>query len=216
MDQNTHCEVCTLRELRVVSKPMILHLYLPALLFLLILKIISWKTGIYMPFFTRDPLALTEAPPYYGLLSNIGVILWSSSVSLCLLARYLFIRKDPEFSRFMLASAGLTLLLLTDDLFQLHELVYPQLLGIPEIAIYIIYGILTLAYLTRFRLFIIRTPGVILILGGALFAASIGIDVFFESIPFQAELEDGAKFLGILSWTYAFAAFAFLKLRPAM
>lgn len=214
MSTNSQCEVCTLNELRALAKPMALYLYFPAVVFLLLLKFISWKTNIHMPYFTRDPLALTNAPIYYGLLSNIGVILWSSSVSLCLLGRYLFTKKDPEFSRFMLASGCLTLLLLTDDLFQLHEEVYPAYLGLPELAVYLCYGVLTLSYVIRFRAFMLQTPGVILVIGGSLFAGSVGVDVLFESIRFQAELEDGCKFLGILSWTYAYAAFVYLKLRP--
>ena len=97
---------------------------------------------------TRDPLAVTDSPPYVGFLSNMGIIIWNITVGITLItSMVLFVKSDSRF-RFFLYSCLFTFLLMVDDLFMLHESFYTRLY-LPEKTLYGIYGLITMSFILK-------------------------------------------------------------------
>lgn len=154
----------------------------------------------------RDPLAIFEANWLTGIVSNVGILVWSVGAMACLFCYFALSRKGYSHVavRFSLWSGLLTSLLLLDDFFMLHEQVLPAL-GIPEKVVYLSYILLFFLYLRRFWGFITHQKSLELILALLFFATSI----FFDIVPMPwkavaAILEDSFKFLGIVSWSVFF------------
>jgi hypothetical protein len=101
------------------------------------------------------------------------------------------------------------MVLLLDDLFLLHDVILPEDLNISENYLYVVYGILSLVFIFYFRDDILQTPYLLLFAAVVFFGFSIGVDtiVKFLNLKHGFILEDGSKFLGIISWgtyfTYA-------------
>jgi hypothetical protein len=185
------------------SKSIFYWLYLPAGLLLLFISIVSHSLDIPFSFFSRDPLAIAEIHPFNGFLSNIGAILWSFSLSVCLFS-YAMVKssKNARVSPgFILFGGVLSLLMLSDDLFMLHERIYPDLFGISEKITFSIYGLLFLIYTIKFRQKILASEYHFLLLTGFFLALSILFDLLQDSQnKWHFLFEDGAKLLGIVSW----------------
>lgn len=190
--------------------PTMCAIYIPAFLLLISLQIIRWRTNIPVGYFTRDPAALMKVPFYIGFLSHIGALLWCSSSAICIFT-YALLRKKSKNKlkmRFFLYSGLISLVFLLDDLFLLHEEIAPKYLHIRERFVFIIYAILIVIYLTKFISIINKTRFVLLGSAFAFFGLSIIFDIiqgyFNIYMPGQYLIEDGAKFLGILSWVTYF------------
>jgi hypothetical protein len=158
--------------------------------------------------FTRDPTAVLEGPAYIGFVSSIGAVVWAVGATACLLAVLLL---EGRTRSAFLWGGLLTAALLADDLFLLHETYYPQV-GVPEKAVPLLYAVAIVAYAVVFRDFL-RRHGLLLIpAAAALFAVSGLLDFTLdEEAPFL--VEDGAKLLGIVTWTFFFTAAAVRELR---
>jgi hypothetical protein len=139
-------------------------------------------------------------PVYTGFLSNMGMLFWSSTVAVCFFTATFVARRAATrpTGRFLYASGLLTLFLLMDDLFQLHERVFPLSLGIPEPIVFLGYLSVTFVYLVRFRGVILESDYLLLGLALGFFGLSVAVDVFTEGELYL--WEDGAKFVGIVTW----------------
>ena len=96
---------------------------------------ISLQNKVPTAVLTRDSNAVAELPFYVGAVSNIGVIFWSATASICL---FVFFSTDnsvvyKRLRSYVLFSGLLTLMFLLDDLFQLHEEFFPDYLFIPKL-----------------------------------------------------------------------------------
>lgn len=155
----------------------------------------------------KDPLSAADrvvdcCSLYLGFMSTLGVLLWTSTAAVCLFAAYFLYltRAQKDVVLFAIAGGLLSAWLGFDDQFQVHERVAPRF-GIPEIASYILYGLLVVAYFVRFSREVLRADIVLLILAGVFFSTSIVLDVLLEDgAPVVLSLEDGAKFIGIAAW----------------
>lgn len=158
---------------------------------------------------SRDPNAISDSNFYYGAISNLGVLFWSFSTAICLFT-YSILKgnkcqiasKTNKDRNFLLWGGAISLMLLLDDVFLLHEIVFRVLFGLNEKTTFGIYGLFLLAYLVKYKELIrLRTPYLHLLLTFVLFALSL----FFDFLPRFTEkwhhvFEDGPKFLGIVSW----------------
>jgi len=191
--------------------PFAIFAYVLAILVLLLLIFIWFMYKIPMSDLTRDPVQLLNGRPYTGMLSNLGIIIWSATAGICLFvmilgAPYHELKRERQF--FLLAFL-LTLVLLLDDLFLMHDVILPEDLNISENFLYAVYGILSLVFIIFFRNDILQTPYLLLMAAVLFFGFSISIDtiVKYLNLPHGFFLEDGSKFLGIISWgtyfTYA-------------
>jgi hypothetical protein len=164
-------------------------------------------------------VAIMEAPVYVGLLSNIGILFWCASATICIFS-FAVLQKnldDREVLLFLLFSGLMTVVLLLDDLFLYHEEVFPEYLHIPQKAVLAGYGIMIFLYLIRFRKTIIQTEFLVLLFSFGFFGLSIIIDWIPQStIPEHHLFEDGSKLLGILSWFAYFTRVCVKQVRCAI
>lgn len=182
-----------------------LLLYFLTLLFLLALAIASKKLNIPVAIFIRDPAATGEIHPLSGIASHLGVLLLIAAGAICLFSRGILRSSTQRFATFLLCSGLMSIMLALDDLFMLHESIYPGLFGISEKLILLIYGILLLSGIVKFRTTILRTEYPILLVACGCFGLSFIVDGFQESIEvvlgqWRILLEDGFKLLGIVGW----------------
>ena len=171
---------------------------------LLILVILTIQQEVPIEFLMRDPLAVSGSPYYYGLVSNLGIIVWCGSSAICLFCCLLVLRRSgwSEDVKFLLAAGVFTTLLMMDDLFMLHEVFYQYKFGIPEKVIMAIYGILAAFYILRFIKYWRTLAPLTFLTALALLSISVGTDIMFdadESVALRLT-EDGCKFLGICQW----------------
>lgn len=159
--------------------------------------------------FTRDPLAITGGHPFLGIISNIGAILWSSSAAFCLLSFSILREKQKSADTIGFIGFGgiISLVLLIDDFFMIHERIFPKYFGIHEKLLFILYGLLIILYFAHYIRIILTTEFLYLIFVFLFFGISLAVDSISESIiPMHHLFEDGAKFIGIVSWvSYQFS-----------
>ena len=156
---------------------------------------------------TRDVTAIAHINPLSGMLSNLGIILWCLSASVCFFAATLLRQSQPrECFWFIFSAALLTTYLLFDDLFQFHETLADHYLGLNEKVIYVALGTAATAHLVRFRRIILRTRFDVLLLAFGFLAVSVVMDEITEVIPLRLGdweyfFEDGTKWIGIACWS---------------
>ncbi len=185
--------------------------YLPAVLFLVVLTLFSRAVNIPVEVLTRDMATIGEIHPLFGLLSNLGILLWCAAATVCVLGAAVLSRAGGgERVAFLVSSALLTMVLMLDDFFLIHDALIEEYVGLPQRVMVALYGLATLAYLFRFRRLILSTN--FTFLGAALvfFAISVVVDDLLDAgnlaqagwIDFA---EDSAKFLGLVGWCAYFA-----------
>lgn len=161
--------------------------------------------------FAHDPTTTLSGPAYIGFLSNVGAVLWSATLAACVISALVLPR--PARVPFLWGGA-ITFVLLADDLFLLHEAYFPHV-GLSQARTSLLYGVSTLAFLVIYRRFVQEHGLILFPLALALFALSSGIDLSLEEhAPFV--IEDGAKFLGIVTWCLFFANASTRELRSAI
>lgn len=201
-------------------------IFLPTLAFLALVSTIAKRNDISFGYLSRDAIQTLWHEPnaevsfYIGFLSNFGIIFW------CFTAAILFISskiskdlgKPKAQSRFLFFSGLLTLFMLIDDLFLLHDVIIPYYLYISEKFFYLFYGSSVLALLYLFRATILQTDYLLFLLAFAFMAGSVITDVLITlgiEISDTYLFEDGLKFMGIISWFVYFTKTSYAIIRPA-
>jgi hypothetical protein len=193
-------------------------LVLPILL-LVVLAAAGLAGGIRISNLTRDPATITGDPFYLGLVSSLGLMLWAGSAAICWFSR-LLLKANPktEHVRFFFhCSALLTVVLLFDDAFLFHELVFPRYLLIPEKVVMAVYLLLFASYLFYFRRLILTTDYLLLLAALTGFGLSLVLDRILPLGDWSTFMEDNFKFIGISFWLVYFTttARALLRLYPS-
>ncbi|RPJ24783.1 MAG: hypothetical protein EHM33_16695 [Chloroflexi bacterium] len=203
--------------------------YLWKVLFFLYLPIAFLFTGVgilsrvvddvSLGFFLRDIVATGKLPFFAGFVSQIGGLLWSGSLSICLFALIIMQRRSSDFAgskRFFLQGGIVTGTLLFDDIFLFHEEIAPSYLHIGEKVVIAAYLIMGMVFVFSNWKEILSSEYLILTLALAMFGASILMDTlpvddllvgyFWEQL--ELFLEDGFKFAGIATWLIYFVRHA--------
>ncbi|ADE55858.1 hypothetical protein [Coraliomargarita akajimensis] len=193
----------SLRQQLHTTRKRLIALLLIGSLPIIALAYAIYGLGIPSGDLTRDPNVLAELPAYTGIASQLGLFLWAASLAIVFLTSFELERRSGNMGRraFLLASAALTLLLLVDDAFLLHEEMLPGL-GVPERATYLGYLSVVGLYLMVFIRSILQSEYLILLLSLGFFGLSVGIDVFVFGTSLVFFLEDSTKLLGICCWFY--------------
>jgi hypothetical protein len=155
----------------------LLLVYVPPTIFLLIL---TMQRDVPAHDLMADTASITNVPTYIGLVSNLGILVWGATVTICVFTMALLGRQSSWFS-FFAGSAGLTLLLLLDDQFMIHDRVLPHN-NIPEVVYIAFYGLVCLAYTVAFWRFFRQTDYVLLLIAVALLGFSVAVDVAGDRI----------------------------------
>lgn len=177
---------------------------------------------------TVDPAALAGVPPYTGLLSNTGVMLWFSTASVLL-----FLSLTCSGLRRLLILPGLLSLLLgLDDGLMLHEELLPLWLRIDDRVVqpglYVLYAALLGMTMRALRPWLREPEFVILLAAVFCLGASASVDMVKESHllsernPLMLDegyamwLEDGLKLLGIVAWWGYWSGFCSRRLKQVI
>ena len=185
-------------------------------LLLMALILVHCMTGIPFVQFTADPPATFNYNSFFGYISNIGILFWCATASVCFLsAAILNVRRDQrEMVKFLVCFGALTTVLMFDDLFMFHESIAPWYLHVSEKAVLIVYGLYALVSFSHFRKIVLTNDIHFLVLAACAFGSSVLIDQISEVYYFPGEylFEDGAKFIGIASWLAYFVDLSFHKI----
>ncbi len=205
---------------------LLLLIYVPILLTFVVLRIIShFSERMTLSYLTRDVAAIADLPFYAGLVSQLGALVWAASLAICIFTLIVLRKQTPNFTasrRWLAHAAILTAILLFDDVFQFHEEIGEDYLGLSEKVI--VLGYVGLAIIILFANFseIINTEYLILGLALFLFGMSVFLDGahldrfgdigrFFND-QLETFAEDGLKFAGIATWMVYFARYGYQKL----
>lgn len=179
------------------------------LLILVAIWLVSKTFGIDAGKFTMDVSTLIGGVhPLYGIVSTLGLFLWSATAALCL---FIFVALKDQLEidqrRFLLWSAILTLYLLFDDAFLLHEFLVPYHLNVDQKFVIALNIVLMLLYLGIFYKVILKTEYLFLLLSAVYLGLSVALDYISDyfHVYINVFIEDGLKFLGIASWFIYFA-----------
>jgi hypothetical protein len=164
--------------------------------------------GISFTDLSRDAAATLDGPWYTGALSNSAIALLLVGAGIALFAAALLPDGEPRSRKGLLVALALVVIVVAaDDLFMLHEAVFP-LVGIGSVMSFAIYGIALFAVLWTWRRVIVgSTDWIFLALSALALGFSVAIDVVREerlfTLPFSGELiEDPAKILGMVFMAY--------------
>lgn len=189
-----------------------IQIWLPIIILLAVTKLLSIATNIPLRQFMLDPTEVLRVPFYTGIWSNLGVLLWTATASICLfISMFLPQFVSKAWRDFFHISGLLTIILLLDDLLRLHDEILPVYFGIKGDFLGIIFVFLIVLYLFRFRTLVFQYPYTFLVAALFLFAVSVAIDIappVLKNLFSVADLllfEDGAKLLGIATWLAYFA-----------
>lgn len=179
----------------------LLAILAPSLVLMLGLVAISAIADIPSGTLTRDPVATLGGACYVGCLSNLGILAWASATAVCFFSSSLLYGSPT--ARFLFTTGAFTLFLLLDDLFLFHEQVFPKTLHVPETLVLLAYIGVALLYGLACRRFLCQGSKLILAAACIFFATSLGLDAIGDDwlAGNHYWLEDGAKFLGIVTWT---------------
>jgi hypothetical protein len=205
----------TVREQLKNLTPILVIIFAASLVVLSAIILVGLDYHIQLNHFTKDPTQIMNAPFYLGLFSDIGILLWCGSSMTCFFA-FALLQKSNEtkpLRTFLLFSGLVTMLLMIDDLFLLHEEVFPKYIGIPEKGVFIIYSNILLLYAILFRETILKTEYLLLGMGFFL----IGVSTFVKRIPMPIPedtfLEDVVKLFGIICWFTYFLRLGYIELK---
>lgn len=204
---------------------LLLKIFLPTVVFLALVFTIGKINNITFGYFSRDAIQTLWHEPnaevefYIGFLSNIGIMFWCFTASILMISSKI-IRdqgRPRNLYQFLFFSGLLTLFMLVDDLFLLHDVIIPYYLEISEKFFYLFYGSSVLAIMYLFRTEILKSDYILLLLAFAFMASSVITDVLLTlglAISDIYLFEDGFKFMGIISWFVYFTRTAYLNIRP--
>ena len=200
----------------------LLFVYVSILSFFVVLDMISRASDrITLSYFTRDITSIGHLPFFAGLVSQLGGLFWAATLAVCIFTLSILKKEHPAARRFLFQAAILTAILLFDDFFLFHEDIGPDYLGISERIIVLAYGLFAVFFLLSNFSEILASEYLILGLALVLFGLSIVMDashlehveqlngVFNEQS--STFLEDGFKFVGVVTWLVYFSRYAYQK-----
>lgn len=202
-----------------VLRKALVRLYIPVFLFLFVVVLINVVGNIPFSRLTRDPISLAGLNPLFGIVSNVGVLLWCVATAVCFFSAAL-LAKGTNFnvSKFLFVSGVLSFFLLIDDFFVIHESMRDYF-GIPEDMVYIFYLVYLIFYFIAFRILILNKYTVLLILAFGFLGASATLDIFQELVEYEIPayflVEDGLKLIGIASWAGYFISTAYTHIKQS-
>ncbi len=196
-------------------------LFLSASLALCAAIVASVETGTPVGDFLSDPTSTLDVNPFTGAISNLGVLLWCATATMCLFTWSVLRSRSAgaQFSTFVFYSGLMTLFLMLDDLLLFHEWVFPRLLGVTEQVTFSGYLVLISGWLLLFRKTVLDTEYLVLLIAFGFFGLSLFVDTYdqIDSIitNWRQLYEDGFKLLGITCWCGYFARCCFVEINKA-
>lgn len=196
-------------------KGLILWIYVAPLLLLLMIPLISVLTDLPLSSMLLDPAAVIAQSRLIGLVSNIGVLVWTAAVTILFFTAVfrLYNTGVDRYFWFLMYFGGFTLVLMLDDFFLLHE-GFSHLFSISENFVFLSYVTALVVGIVLFRHQIRQTDYLLLILALMFFALAILIGfIRYELQAYIGEtrvlVEAGLKLFGIVGWLGYFTHVSF-------
>jgi hypothetical protein len=156
----------------------------------------SWFLGEPTAVFTREPQVVLKGSFYVGSFSNLGGLVWFGAAAIMSFAASF----RPLDRGALILAALVTWAMGLDDVFLLHDKVYPKL-HINDTFLYALYfGMIGVIVLRCYRQ-LARSTLVGMAIAVIFWFLSAGLDRYFNDIGQLGE--DGAKFIGIVVWAAA-------------
>lgn len=167
--------------------------------------LISHGSAIRFQDLTRDPNSILGAPFYVGILSQLGILLWGATATVCLFTAHTL--RSTAQSGFLWHAGVLTLALTLVDLLQLHESDTLELAGGSELLVVAAICSWALVVFWRYRTVVRGSDYLVLVLSLAFGSISVLMDSSEFSSGRATFVEDGAKLLAISFWLLYFWRF---------
>lgn len=177
---------------------------------------VSKLGGFGIEKFTADPAATANFHPLTGVVSNIGILLWALAGFSCLISYSSIYSATGQKNVFLLSSGLLSLFLMTDDLFMLHEYILPYHLNIPQAVVYIAYLAIVGYYLFVFRKRLLTLKSWGFLTACFFLGASASGDQVMPQEGIYYFIEDSLKFVGIIFWAAFFTYKSVRRLSDAL
>lgn len=149
--------------------------------------------------------------PLAGAISSLGVfaLLISGVIGV-------FVSFHVSQDQSLLRKVGLfNLFLACDDFYMLHDSFLPLVLGISQLYLFALYGLLCLAIVYRYGRSLTGIEHIGLYISIALLGLSILLDIFVRYSENQVVVEDSFKFCGLILWLTYWVKRSHLTLRHA-
>ncbi|MBB6431489.1 hypothetical protein [Algisphaera agarilytica] len=162
--------------------------------------------GIPLGALTRDIASVARVHPLTGAMSQAGLALWAAAAAVCGYSALRHFRAGSHgwIIRFHLVAGAVTVALLVDDAFMVHEHYAPKLLGINEIWVLGLLSGAVFTFLLTYRRFILANRALpLLVMTCMFFGIMLTTDIYqgrMGDANFRHLLEDGMKFMGIAGW----------------
>jgi hypothetical protein len=203
---------------------LLLALYAPLALVFFIAGLLS-RVGPRVPvyYLTNDVTDIGNLPFYAGSIAQLNLLLWAATATSIWLAYY-YLKKigfaRPQIRRFLLLAGVITTVLMLDDTYLIHEVVFPHYLHISEHVVSLAYLILGIAYISFGWTEIVGGEYWLFFLALGLFLTSIVLDAipnsyyadYFGMQRLQTMLKEGSKMAGILTWLVFYARYTYQEL----
>lgn len=148
----------------------------------------------------RDPNAIAGNPNYFGIVSNLGIVLWIAGAAGALQAYAALGEKRTGHVGGVLLFGGLFAALMgLDDFLMLHESIAST--GIPEPAVLMPHALLLALLCYHAWLVRAQTPRLVLATAVVSFGLSLAVDIYPGHFPGQVFIEESFKLLGIAMLT---------------
>ena len=185
------------------AAPILVMVYALTTAILSIVIFLGIEHNVELDHFTQDPASIMETPFYLGFFSYIGILFWCAAATICFFM-YFIIDSDTlvlkRRKQFLLCSGLISCLLMFDDLFLLHEIVFPDYFMIPKNVVYLLYINIIIVYVVLFRIELMDSEYMLLIIAFGLLGISQFVDSLPMPIPEDSFLEDAVKLFGIVTW----------------
>jgi hypothetical protein len=162
----------------------------------------SWLLGEPPAVFTREPQQVLHGSFYVGSFSNLGGLVWFGAAAIMSFA----VSLKPSDRGALILAALVTWAMGVDDIFMLHDRVYPKL-HLNEVLVNAAYfgtiGLIVWRYYRQLA----RSTLVGIAVAVAFWVVSAVFDQFFNNVGQLAE--DGTKFTGIVVWAAAWTRQAY-------
>lgn len=165
------------------------------------LAVVAFQSSVPVESLLLDASAVGGGHWYSGLVTSLGVFGWTVAAVSLLGAAHASRLSGRMGAGNAFGSFGLiVLVLLFDDLFQLHSAVVPAVIGGPKTGLMAAEALAVLTWTIRYRDEILRTRWELLVAAALGFIWSLGFDRFpLTSDRWALIVEDGGKMLGVLA-----------------
>lgn len=153
-----------------------------------------WGVDNYL--LLRDPNAIANNPGYFGLVSNLGIVLWiAASVAAFQALAASRGSRNGTYRSVLMLGGGFAALMGVDDLFMLHEMMASR--SIAEVLVLVPHALLLLALCYKAWALREKTSWLLLAACVGAFGCSMAFDILPVEFGGQVFIEESFKLLGI-------------------